>query len=112
MVWRHFALLKRGVVTQGRVTETRQIHDRSGIIHYTSIINFQTLEEHGRVRTIKVAGYREVNTLLPVCYDPLFPRYRCTGEWLGIAGPAIGGTLITLLTIFGLIILYLIWFTP
>lgn len=112
MIWRLLALHKRGVVTQGRVTKTKQTRDRSGKIHYTSIVNFQALEEHGRERTIQVAGYQKVNTLLPVCYDPLFPRYRRNGEWPGYSGPVVGMMLITLLTISGLIILYLIWLTP
>src|SRR5581483_3647996 len=100
-VWRLFALYKRGVVMQGRVAEVKESRDRYGKIHYTSIINFQAREEPTRTRTIKVAGALSVGTLLPICYDPLFPRYRRNGEWPGLFGPLVGSITIGVVALIG-----------
>lgn len=113
MVWRLFALHKRGVVTQGEVSEIKKSRYRSGKIHYTSIIYFQALEEESdRHRTTQVAGDLGVGTILPVCYDPLFPRYRRIGVWPGPSSPSAGIATIAVVSTIGLVILHAVWLIP
>jgi hypothetical protein len=111
-VWRLFALHKRGVVTQGRVSEVKERRGRYGKIYYTSIICFQALEESARMRTIKVADDLGVGTILPVCYDPLFPRYRRNAEWPDPSSPSAAVSTIAVVSIIGLVILLGVWLIP
>ena len=113
MVWRLFALHKRGVVTQGEVSEIKKSRERSGKIHYTSFIYFQVLEEESdRHRTIPVAGDLGVGTILPVCYDPIFPHYRRTGVWPTPSSPSAGMATIAVVSTIGLVILHAVWLIP
>jgi uncharacterized protein DUF3592 len=112
MVWRLFALHKRGVVTQGEVSEIKERRDRLSMRHYTSIIYFQAQEESDWDRTIKVAGNLGVGTILLVCYDPLFPRYRRTGVWPGPSSPSAGVATIAVVSTIGLVILHAAWLIP
>lgn len=115
MVWRLLALRKRGVVTQGRVIELKRRRHRRGV-SWNYIINFRALEEPDRTRKVTkgstIGDLRVVGTLLPVCYDPLFPRYRCDGEWPTLTGPIVWGMTIIVLTFIGLVILYIVWLIP
>ena len=113
MVCRLLALRKRGVVTQGRVIEVKRRRHRSG---WDYIINFRALEEPDRTRKVTqvsaIGDLRVVGTLLPVCYDPLFPRYRCDGEWPTLTGPIVWGVTSVVLTFIGIVILYIVWLIP
>lgn len=94
-VWRLYALWKRGVVTQGTVIRNEERRNRSGK-YIVSVISFRALEEPNRGREITVRYVFAPGSLVPVCYDPLYPRYRRYGEWpdgiacvpglLGVAG--------------------------
>ena len=101
-VWRLFALQRRGVVMQGKVVEVQESRDRSGKIHYTSIIHFQAQEESARTRKIKLANTQlDIGTLLPICYDPFFPRYRRNGEWPHPFSPFAGSMAMAVVALIG-----------
>jgi hypothetical protein len=110
-VWRLYALWKRGVVTQGTVMRNEERRNRSRR-YIVSIIGFRALEEPNMGREITVRQVLAPGSLVPVCYDPLYPRYRRYGEWpsgatcmpgfLGIAGLLLVASLIMLI----------LWFVP
>jgi hypothetical protein len=102
---------QQGSCTISSKSEIKESYDRSGK-YYTSIIYFQALEGSGQMRTIKVAGDLGVGTILPVCYDPICPRYRSTGEWPDLSIPSAGVVTIAVVSSIGLTILLVAWLTP
>jgi hypothetical protein len=110
-IWRPYALWKRGVVTQGRVLRNEERRNRSGR-YIVSIIGFSAREEPNQGREITVRQILAPGSFAPVCYDPLYPRYRRYGEWpdgiacvpglLGVAG----------LLLVACIVMWVLWLVP
>ncbi|GHO98444.1 hypothetical protein KSF_084920 [Reticulibacter mediterranei] len=110
-VWRLYALWKRGVVTQGMVirNEERRRRSRKYIV---SIIGFRALEEQGAERQITVEQALAPGSLVPVCYDPLYPRYRRYGEWPDGSACVPGFLGVTGLLLVASIIMLILWLVP
>lgn len=71
--YRQFCLLRRGVLTQGRVVENFERRTRSGRRTYSRIF-FSPLDKPFQSYKIEKAGAYMVNSLQPVCYDPVNPK--------------------------------------
>jgi hypothetical protein len=114
IVWRPYALAKRGVVTQGTVRR-REVRGTNGSFtnKYTvSIIGFQTAEEPKRDQYVTVGGKLKRNCPIPICYDPFYPRYRRYGEWPPERHYRLGLISIALLLCISLIITIVLWLIP
>jgi hypothetical protein len=110
-VWRLYALWKRGVVTQGTVMRNEERRNRSSK-YIVSIIGFRALEEPNMGREITVRQALAPGSRVPVCYDPLYPRYRRYGAWPEgiVCVPGLLGIGILLLVAF--IIMWVLWLIP
>jgi hypothetical protein len=71
--YRHLCLLRRGVLTQGWVTENFVRRNKSGRHTYSHIF-FYPLDEPSQYYQVETAGAYMVNSLQPVCYDPVNPK--------------------------------------
>src|SRR5437879_2853235 len=71
--YRQLCLLWRGVLTQGRVVENVVRRSRSGRHTYSRIF-FSPLDAPFQSYQVEQAGAYMVNSLQPVCYDPVNPK--------------------------------------
>ncbi|HEX3640912.1 MAG TPA: DUF3592 domain-containing protein [Ktedonobacteraceae bacterium] len=111
MIWRLYALRKRGVVTEGTVlrNEERRSRHRRYIV---SIIAFRALEEPTREQQITISCELDVGSYFPVCYDPFYPRYRCHGGWPSSRSYVLGLLGIAGLLIIAFFIMLGLWVVP
>jgi hypothetical protein len=80
--------------------------------YIVSIIGFRALEEPNMGREITVRQALAPGSRVPVCYDPLYPRYRRYGAWPEgiVCVPGLLGIGILLLVAF--IIMWVLWLIP
>jgi hypothetical protein len=111
-VWRLYALGKRGVVTQGTVVRHEERRSKGGSRYTVSIVSFCAFEEPNRAREIKVDQVIQPGSQVPVCYDPLYPRYRRYGQWPDGANYLTGLFVIVLLLVIASFVMLGLWLAP
>jgi Protein of unknown function (DUF3592) len=72
-VYRQRCLMRRGVLTEGRVVEHFVVRTKSGLNTHSRIV-FSPLDDSSHSYKVAKVGEYEVGSLQPVCYDPLNPR--------------------------------------
>lgn len=77
--YRQLCLMRRGVVTRGRVASTFQRNTRSGRKTYSRVL-FSPVDDPSQTYKLEIPGEYTVGMLHPVCYDPLNPKNRQSGE--------------------------------
>jgi hypothetical protein len=77
--YRQRCLMRRGVVTEGKVVEHFEHWTRSGTKTYSRIF-FAPVDELSRSYKVETPGEFEVGSPLPVCYNPLNPKNAEYGD--------------------------------
>lgn len=71
--YRQRCLIRRGILTQGRVVEHLKRQTRSGTHIYSRIL-FAPLDDPSHTYKVQRQGQYSIGSLQPVCYDPLNPK--------------------------------------
>ncbi len=71
--YRQLCLIRRGVLTQGKVVSTFQRNTRSGRKTYSRVV-FSPLDDPSRTYKLDIAGDYPIGSPQTVCYDPRNPK--------------------------------------
>ena len=76
--YRQVCLIRRGVLTEGKVTRNFERRGKYGTKTYSSIV-FSPLDDPSQVSTVDKKGAYPVGSQQPVCYDPVNPNHAQYG---------------------------------
>jgi hypothetical protein len=93
--YRQVCLIRRGVLTEGKVTRNFERRGKYGTKTYSSIV-FSPLDDPSQVSTVDKKGAYPVGSQQPVCYDPVNPYHAKYGGRArgGRAAMALAGFLV------------------